>query len=53
MNQFENDTNGAMVDTTPLFASSLMALYYVLRKNFNERRVPRRTADNSSQAEKK
>jgi hypothetical protein len=45
MNQFEHDTNGALVESTPLFASNLLALFYVLRKNFNERRLPVKPAD--------
>ncbi len=39
MNQVEQETNGALLDAIPLFASNLLALFYVLRKNFNERRV--------------
>jgi len=38
MNQFEHETDGALLDTTPLFASSLMALFYVLRKTYFEHR---------------
>ena len=39
MNHYKTDTNGAVLETTPLFASVWLALYYVLRKNFNERRL--------------
>lgn len=40
MNQIEFELNGAMVESTPLFASNLLALFYVLRKNYNQRRQP-------------
>jgi len=53
MNQFEHETNGAMVETTPLFASSLMALFYVLRQNIQERRLSEKPVDKSSHDEKK
>ena len=39
MNRYKTDTDGAMVAAAPLFASVWLALFYVLRKNFNERRV--------------
>ena len=39
MNQFDSNTNQALVNTIPLFASVWMALYYVLRRNFQERRL--------------
>ena len=39
MNNFETETNGALVATAPLFASVWLALFYVLRKNYNERRL--------------
>ena len=39
MNHYETDTNGAMINTTPLFASVWLALFYVVRKNINERRL--------------
>ena len=39
MNQFETNTSGALVETIPLFASVWVALYYVLRRNFQERRL--------------
>ena len=51
MNQSENHTNGHLVDTTPLFASSLLALFYVLRQNFNKRRVFAGSLDHSLQIE--
>ena len=51
MNQFEHETNGALVDSTPLFASSLLALFYVLRKSFVERRLAQEPIDKTSQAE--
>ena len=53
MNQFEHETNGALVDNTPLFASSLLALFYVLRKNFTERRPAEKPVNEKSQAEEK
>ena len=53
MNQFEHETNGALVDNTPLFASSLLALFYVLRKNFTERRLVEKPVNETSQAEEK
>ena len=53
MNRVEHDTNGTLVNTTPLFASSLLALFYVLRKNFNERRLPVKPVDRSSQNDEK
>ena len=39
MNPYETDTNGTLVDDAPLFASVWLALFYVLRKNFNQRRL--------------
>ena len=39
MNQFESNTSSALVETIPLFASVWMALYYLLRRNFQERRL--------------
>ena len=39
MNPYETDTNGTLVNNAPLFASVWLALFYVLRKNFNERRL--------------
>ena len=53
MNQFEHETNGALVDNKPLFASSLLALFYVLRKNFTERRSAEKPVNETSQAEEK
>ena len=38
MSPYKTETNAALV-TTPLFASVWLALFYVLRKNFNERRL--------------
>ena len=37
MNHYETNTNGALVNPTPLFASVWLALFHVLRKNYNER----------------
>jgi hypothetical protein len=39
MNQIEPDTNGALVNTAPLFASVWLALFYVVRANISERRL--------------
>jgi hypothetical protein len=40
MNEYRTNNNEAVVTVTPLFASSWMALYYVLRENFHARRTP-------------
>lgn len=53
MNQFEHEANGALVDTTPLFASSLMALFYVLRQNIQEHRLSEKPVNKSSHGEEK
>lgn len=53
MNQFEHETNGTLVDSMPLFSSSLMALFYVLRKNIVERRLAEKPVNKISPAEKK
>ena len=54
MNRYETDTNGTLVDSTPLFASVWLALFYVLRKSFNERRLAAAAnAKNSQLTEKK
>jgi len=37
MNHYENNTNGALVNPAPLFASVWVALFQVLRRNYNER----------------
>ena len=39
MNQIETNTSSALVETIPLFASVWVALYYVLRRSFQERRL--------------
>lgn len=39
MNQFEPDKNEALVDSEPLFASTWLTLFSVLRRNYNERRI--------------
>jgi len=38
MNPSEQNTDGAVVATTPLFASTWLALFNVLRKNYHKRR---------------
>lgn len=52
MNQIEHETNGDLIDTTPLFASNLLALYYVLRQNYNERRLRTRQVKSQSPSKK-
>ena len=39
MNRYETDTNGALVNTAPLFASVWLALFFRLRENYYERRL--------------
>jgi len=39
MNHYETDTRGALVNTTPLFASVWLALFYTLRESYYERRL--------------
>jgi len=39
MNPYKTNTTGTLVNSAPLFASVWLALFYVLKKNFNERRV--------------
>ena len=55
MNRYETDTNGTLADPTPLFASVWLALFYVLRKSFNERRLAAAAVntENSQLTEKK
>ena len=54
MNQYETNNSGALVNTTPLFASVWMALFYVVRKNYTERRLSATTGtDRSPQMEEK
>ena len=38
MSAYKTETNAALVDT-PLFASVWLALFYVLRRSFNARRL--------------
>lgn len=47
MNQLKTSSNEDLADTRPLFASTWMALFTVLRKNYNERHtfVPVNTAN--------
>ena len=46
MNSYETDTNGALANPAPLFASVWLALFHVLRKNYNERCLAK--AENSN-----
>ncbi len=39
MNNYETNTNGAQVNTAPLFASVWLALFCTLRENYYERRL--------------
>jgi len=39
MNQIETNTGSALVETIPLFASVWIALYYMVRRSLQERRI--------------
>jgi hypothetical protein len=39
MNPYETSTSESMVSSAPIFASVWLALFYMLKKNFNERRL--------------
>ena len=39
MKHYNTDTDETTVNSTPLFASVWMALFYVLRRNYNDRRA--------------
>jgi len=49
MNHYETDTNGALVNTTPLFASVWLALFCTLRENYFERRLAANLDSNHAQ----
>jgi len=51
MDRFENNPSGALADTKPLFASNLLALFYMLRKNFKPRQAPVQPTGNSLRTE--
>lgn len=51
MNHYDTNSEGALVNTAPLFASSWLALFYVLRENLNERRELAKTVEESSDTE--
>ena len=54
MNRYETESNGALVATTPLFGSVWLALFYILRKNYQDRRLPvTENTENPQQLEKK
>jgi len=54
MNQYNTDSNGALVNTAPLFASVWLALFNQLRKNYSEWRLATAaTKANSQSAEQK
>lgn len=40
MNEYHTDNKDAIANAAPLFASSWLALFYLLRENYNERRAP-------------
>lgn len=48
MNHYDTNSDGALVNTAPLFASSWLALFYVLRENLNERRELAKAVKDSS-----
>jgi hypothetical protein len=52
MNSYKTDTSGTLANNAPLFASSWMALFYVLRENFYERRAIVETAEESIKEDK-
>ena len=53
MNQYKHDTNAAGTSAEPLFASVWLALYYGLRKNYNERQIEKSVDSAPSQAQSK
>jgi len=53
MNQFKTRNNEISVKTEPLFASTWLALFKVLRKSYNERRHVNAVSTESSTALKK
>ena len=48
MNHYDTNSDGALVNTAPLFASSWLALFYVLRETLIERRELARADKDSS-----
>lgn len=40
MSEYQTDNKDAIVNAAPLFASSWLALFYLLRENYIERRAP-------------
>ena len=48
MNRYETNTTGTMANAAPLFASSWLALFYVLRDSFNERKSAGASDDENS-----
>lgn len=54
MSSYKSNANASMVESMPLFASSWMALFYVLRKNYSERKAANgRSDENDSRMESK
>ena len=39
MNPYETSTSDNLANSAPIFASVWLALFYMLKKNFNERRL--------------
>ena len=39
MSNYRTETNGSLLESSPLFASVWLALFYILRKNYNERKL--------------
>ncbi len=50
MNTYKTDINGALIDTTPLFASVWLALFNVLRKKIIKRRLANAESTKNMQA---
>ena len=48
MNDYNTNSDGALVNTSPLFASSWLALFYVLRESLSERRELAKAVEDSS-----
>ncbi len=51
MNQFDNSTSGACANQVPLFASSWVALFFVIRHSLAGRRVDEAPAAQPSNPE--
>jgi len=51
MNQYDTNSEVALVDPVPLFASSWLALFSILRESFNERREQAKADKRASNTE--